>query len=300
MPDTPRPGVNADSGGKDDGPLDVRDSFAFSDGYLKSRTRVVYTDKDERKLIKGSEVQAYDEETALQYMSNLRPHKGALDELKRDMYWAGFYGDNPPTVGGDHFGREDLVALFEAMDGAELSGGMEVADHVMTLAETGRKRGAPLGSEVEQEDDPGYQFQTFAEQNGITLSDQFIAERIGAIGAGESTLDAELKKIRSKFVVGAFPAWKDEIEAGQNVADIASPYKSAMSQILEIPEEQIDLKDPTLRKSLQAVGVDGKSTYKPLWMFERDLKRDDRWQYTDNALNEVQSASAGALREMGF
>lgn len=300
MPDTPRPKPGVNAAGGSDAPLDVGQMWQFSKGFLDSRTQVVYTEAGKREVLNGPNVTMYDEESALGLMSNLHPYQGSVDELKRDMYWAGFYGDGSPTVGGDVFNRDDLAALQQAMDGAELVGGMDVVDFVGTLAETGRTRGVPLGTEATLEDDPGYQFSEFAKNNGITLSDDFVAQRVGAIGAGETTLEDELTKVREKFVVGAFPAWADEIRAGQNVADIAAPYRSAMAQTLELPEDQIDLKDPTLRSALQAVGADGKSTYKPLWMFERELKQDERWQYTDNAYEAVTNASAGALREMGF
>lgn len=279
---------------------DIRDAYTFTPEFLADRNRVTYTSDGQRNVAKGPESQVYDEEAAMGFMNNLVPHKGAIDELKRDLYWAGFYGSKTPSVGGDHFDRNDLSVLYSAMDAAELRGGVDVVDLVDSLAQAGRKRNAPLGSEVDPKDDPAYAFMDFAKRNGIKLSDDFVADRIGAIGAGTTTIEKELANVRTKFVKSAFPAWADDIEAGLNVDDIAAPYKSAMSQILEIPEGQIDLTDNTLRSALQGVGKDGKATYKPLWLFERELKQDDRWQYTDNAHQAVASATDGALREMGF
>lgn len=142
--------------------------------------------------------------------------------------------------------------------------------------------------------------QAYAKANGITLSDGFITNRVAAIGTGATTLDAEIGNIRNKFVKTSYPAWATEIDAGMNIEDIASPYKSAMASVLEIPETQIQMNDPTLRSALQSVDAGGKATYKPLWMFERELKQDPRWQYTDNAYDTVSRASNQALSEMGF
>lgn len=279
---------------------DIRDAYTFTPEFLADRNRVTYTSDGQRNLAKGPEAQVYDEQAALGFMNNLVPYQGAIDELKRDLYWAGFYGSKTPSVGGDSFDRNDLATLYAAMDAAELRGGVDVIDLVDGLAQAGRKRNAPLGSEVDPEDDPGYAFMEFAKKNGITLSDDFIADRIGAIGAGSTTIEKELAKVRTKFVKNAFPAWADDIDAGMNVDDIAAPYKASMAQLLEIPESMIDLKDPTLRSALQGVGADGKATYKPLWLFEKELKQDERWQYTDNAYKAVRGATDGALREMGF
>src|SRR5574343_1096570 len=276
------------------------DYQAFTQDWLSSRNRVTYTSDGERQVTKGPDTLLYDDAAALGMMNNLKVYEGAVDELKRDMYWAGFYGDKSPSVGGDIFDDSDLAALDQAMKTADWQGGIDVIDLVTTMSATGRARNAPLGQEVDQQDDPSYVLSQFAKSNGITLSDDFMSSRVGAMGAGTTTLDKELTKIRNKFVKGAYPAWADEIDSGQTIDDIASPYKSAMSQILGIPESQIDLTDTTLRSALQAVDVNGKSTYKPLWMFEKELRKDPRWQYTDNAYSSVRSASQGALNEMGF
>lgn len=279
---------------------DIRDAYKYTQDFLENRTRVTYTSAGARTVAQGPTTQVYDEESALGFIGNLKAHEGAIDELKRDLWWAGFYGNKPPAVGGDMFDRDDLTALYDAMDGAELQGGVDVVDMLAAMAETGRSRNAPLGQEVDPEDDPGFAMMDFAKKNGVRLSDTFITDRIGAIGSGATTLEKEISSIRDKFVKSAFPAWADDIAAGVNVEDIAGPYKAAMSSLLEVPESQIDLSDPTLRSALQSVDAGGKPTYKPLWMFERELKQDDRWQYTDNAYKAVTSASDGALREMGF
>lgn len=280
---------------------DIRKSYLnYDEDWLNSRVRVTYDEDGNRQVTPGPSSLVYDESSALGLMGNLKIYEGAVDELKRDLWWSGFYGSSKPTINGDMFDKSDLAALDSAMQAAEYQGGIDVVDMVDTMAKTGRERNAPLGQEVDPEDNPVTAFQDFAEKNGIKLSDDFIAKRIGAIGAGATTIEDELAKVRDKFVVNAFPAWKDEIMAGSSVEDLAAPYKASMAQILEIPESQIDLKDSTLRSALQSVDANGKATYKPLWLFEKELKQDERWQYTDNAYTTLTQASQSALNEMGF
>jgi hypothetical protein len=67
-----------------------------------------------------------------------------------------------------------------------------------------------------------------------------------------------------------------------------------MATILELPENSITLNDPTLRGAITA---DKTMT---IFDFEKQLRRDARWQYTDQAKEEVSSAALRVLRDFGF
>jgi hypothetical protein len=67
-----------------------------------------------------------------------------------------------------------------------------------------------------------------------------------------------------------------------------------MASILELNPESIPLNDPTLRT---AIGADKEM---PIYEFQRQLRKDARWQYTNNAREEVSSAALGVLRDFGF
>lgn len=294
------PAVGAPAAGTKADPPDITKPYQYTEDFLNNRTRVTYTVDGKRTVGTGPNVTVYDEQAALGLMGNLKRYEGAIDELKRDLWWAGFYGSSEPAVGGDVFDRNDLQALYMAMDQAELNGGLDVVDLVSSMAQAGRTRNGPLGQTVDPEDDPAFAMKSLAQSNGIQLSDGFIASRVASVASGETTLQQELERIRSTFVKNAYPAWADEISSGSSMEDIAAPYKAAMARMLEIPEDAISLNDKTLKSALQAAGSDGKPTYQPLWLFEQNLRKDPRWQYTDNAYQQVLSAHEGALREMGF
>ena len=82
-----------------------------------------------------------------------------------------------------------------------------------------------------------------------------------------------------------------------------------MSSILEIPYTSIDLFDPTVRNALS--GGYSKVTATPgmggvsrgeytLYDFEKDLRKDVRWQYTNNAKKEVADSTLRVLQDFGF
>ena len=84
------------------------------------------------------------------------------------------------------------------------------------------------------------------------------------------------------------------MDKGVDLATIYSPYKRAMANTLEINEDTITLDDPTLRS---AIGATGEQT---LYDYQRSLRKDPRWQYTNNAREEVSSIVNTVLRDFGF
>jgi len=67
-----------------------------------------------------------------------------------------------------------------------------------------------------------------------------------------------------------------------------------MASILEVNADTIDLNDPALR---MAIGKNGDMN---LYDFEKALRKDNRWQYTQNARQEVAGSVLQVLRDFGF
>ena len=68
-----------------------------------------------------------------------------------------------------------------------------------------------------------------------------------------------------------------------------------MANVLEIQDQDsIDLADPTLR---MAITPEGEMN---LYEYEKALRKDDRWQYTQNANASVSDATQRILRDFGF
>ena len=67
-----------------------------------------------------------------------------------------------------------------------------------------------------------------------------------------------------------------------------------MASTLEINPETISMSDPTLRSAITA------GSEIPLYDFERQLRKDNRWQYTNQAKSEVADATQRILKDFGF
>lgn len=141
---------------------------------------------------------------------------------------------------------------------------------------------------------------SWAMRNGVDLTDNMVNNYTKNIIAGNTTQDDVLQDLRNTYLAGAFPAWADRIQAGMDPADIAEPYKARMARLLEVDPEQIDLNDTLLQRAMQGVGPDGKPAVVPLYEFDRQIRKDDRWQYTQNAMDTYAKAGTGILKMFGL
>ena len=74
---------------------------------------------------------------------------------------------------------------------------------------------------------------------------------------------------------------------------IYSPYKRTMAALLELDPESIDLNDTTLQTAITDREL-------PIYEFRKILKKDPRWQYTNNAREEVSNKVLRVLQDFGF
>jgi hypothetical protein len=135
--------------------------------------------------------------------------------------------------------------------------------------------------------------------NGIKLSDNDALSYSNKIVAGQVDENTVYSTIRES-AASAFPSLGDKIKAGLDLKTLASPYIQSMSDILEIPDTAIDLFDPQIRSAMAYTLPDGKVGTKSIYDFEKQLRKDDRWQYTNKAREQAASVATTVLRDFGF
>ena len=132
-----------------------------------------------------------------------------------------------------------------------------------------------------------------AKANGVSLNQTQIdsfAKRVQD-GTDIKIIDNEIRGIAG---LGMPEKVQKLLAQGIDLDTVYSPYKNLMASILELNPESIDLKDPTLRS---AIGPDKEM---PIYDFEKTLRKDYRWQYTDNAKRDVSNVALKVLRDFGF
>jgi len=132
-----------------------------------------------------------------------------------------------------------------------------------------------------------------AKSNGLTPSSLQLDEWNRRIQNGED-INIIKKNIRDTAALGLPDNIKKLMADGTDLETIYAPYKNVMYQTLEINPDAISLNDATLRS---AIGPNGEM---PIYDFQRALRKDARWQYTNNAREEVSNVALGVLRDFGF
>ncbi len=135
-----------------------------------------------------------------------------------------------------------------------------------------------------------------ARANGFDLDTMFkdsITTWLDKIAGGES-IETFKSIIRNTAKSGLPDKVAQLLDQGVDLETIYSPYKRLMSAVLELNPESIDLNDPTLR---MGIGPDKEVS---LYEYQRMLRKDPRWQYTNNAREDVSDSALTVLRNFGF
>ena len=134
--------------------------------------------------------------------------------------------------------------------------------------------------------------QSIAKANGITLSPQEIEQYNLDIRNGKD-INVIKNQIRNLAGIGRPDNIKKLLAEGTDLGTIYAPYKRTMATLLELDPESIDINDTTLQTAIGDKEL-------PIYEFRKLLKKDPRWQYTNNAREEVSSKALRVLRDFGF
>lgn len=140
------------------------------------------------------------------------------------------------------------------------------------------------------------QLQQIAGAYGLNWNAAQLANHAKQVAIGVTTLDT-FKQQAMAYAKSAFPSFAKQLDAGQTMADIASPYIQSASSLLEQDPSNFDLFNPLVRKGLQGVSAKpGEApSSMPIWQYENLVRQDPRWQYTNNA----KQGAASMLMQLG-
>ena len=198
------------------------------------------------------------------------------------------------TQAGATLSAEEIDALVkEAADQSLDSNVYQLQDFISSKLKFGAtSEGGYKGKAGEVVND----LNKIAAANGLDLQKAFGAQLpdwLTAINKGES-IETYKKIIRDVAKIGMPEKIAKLIDQGIDLSTIYAPYKNIMASTLEINPQTIDMNDPTLRSAITA------DTEVPIYEFERQLRKDNRWQYTNQAKEEVANATQKILQDFGF
>jgi hypothetical protein len=203
---------------------------------------------------------AYIEATASGLTGTMSPER--LDAFVKRMYDSA--NDKDPNI----INRE-LAALISYKPGTQLGGSI----------------GADLTA-----------LRATARSNGFNLDTSFgssINDWLQRLAKGES-IETFKNTIRGAAKLGLPDKVANLLDQGLDLKDIYAPYRNVMASVLEVAPDSINLDDKTLR---MAIGPEKEMS---IYDFQRTLRKDARWQYTDNARQEASDSVLKVLRDFGF
>ena len=132
-----------------------------------------------------------------------------------------------------------------------------------------------------------------ANANGVSLSQQQLDQYALDIQNGK-----DIKVIQSQIRNIAGAGMPDNVKKllaeGTDLETVYAPYRTQMAAILEVNPETINFTDPALRN---AIGPNGEMS---IYDFQKALRKDARWQYTNNAREDVFQSVGKVLQDFGF
>lgn len=129
--------------------------------------------------------------------------------------------------------------------------------------------------------------------NGISYRPEQLKAYSDRVKNGEDlkTIESEIRNVAS---LGQPDAIKKLMATGTDLETIYAPYKRTMAASLGISPETINLDDPTLR---MAIGPDKEMS---LYDYKKAIRADKRWQYSEEANDEVTNMISQVKRDFGF
>jgi hypothetical protein len=196
--------------------------------------------------------------------------------------------------------QKATVTKYKMINGvrtAVTTPGFNQAEFVTDLIKNSQEYKDIVAKKAKQEESKGLvvaqTLQSVADKNGITLSPDELntfAERVNK-GEDVSIVGNDIRKLASW---GQPDSVKKLIESGVDLSTIYSPYKSVLAQTLEVNPNSISMNDPTLR---MAIGPEKEMS---LYEYQRALRKDNRWQYTNQARGEAADVAKTVLKDFGF
>lgn len=134
---------------------------------------------------------------------------------------------------------------------------------------------------------------------GVDPSESWYGDQLGKVAMGNDTVEGATMRLKD-LAKQRYTAFADRIEAGESLADISEGYKQSMSRILEVNPGSVDVFDPKIQAALTKRTDTGEDAPLSINQFEDDLRKDDRWQYTQNAKDTLMTTGSNLLKSFGL
>lgn len=138
-----------------------------------------------------------------------------------------------------------------------------------------------------------------AYNNGVSLSPSTMQSFLQNVASNKTSME-DLQGYIRQMAASKFPALEQQIQAGENVSDLASQYSTAMQNVLETGPGTANLENPLIQRALNGLDSSGQPLGMSVPDFEKLLRSQPQWSKTQNAQDSAMSVAGTILRNFGF
>lgn len=138
-----------------------------------------------------------------------------------------------------------------------------------------------------------------AYKNGLALDDQTVKTYAAYIGQGITTLEDTLGQIRER-AAGQYPAFADQIRAGQDMHTIAQPYVQMYAQETGKSYADMSATTPMIKDALNRRGPDNTAVPMTMSEFQQQIRGTSEWRSTPGAISQTMNIGGQVLKSLGL
>jgi len=127
--------------------------------------------------------------------------------------------------------------------------------------------------------------------NGLRYNDDWYLSAARSVASG-LTDEAYWQRELSRQAASMFPNYAEQIEAGMNALDIATPYINVYAQTMERSPYEVDLNNADIRRAM----MDGQG----LFEFQQSLREKPEWMNTKQAEDRVSEIALQVMKMFGL
>ena len=170
-------------------------------------------------------------------------------------------------------------------------------EYVSNLAATYVQQGKPLGGKAGQVYND---LTSYANSMGVHETPQSIMKSVVQTIQGKTDATAISNNYRTR-AISLYGGIADRLQKDPSltVKDVAQDYINTLSNMLDLPANTIDLKDPMIQSALNSV-KDGKPYAMNLSEFQTLVRSDSRFQYSSMAHKEANDLASSFANAFGY
>lgn len=131
-------------------------------------------------------------------------------------------------------------------------------------------------------------------------TDFFFNSAVDIMDPSKRTSETDIVQQMIDAAEELYPVFKGQLSSDNSLRQAASRYISGMSNILEIDVDSIDLRDDVFQKAFNSqMDEQGNPSRMSYYDFEKELRKDPRWQKTTNARGLMSNVAMTIARAFG-